>query len=154
MTSYLMDSLNMAVLQRTWRLRMWRWALRDLINTTLLRSRALDVLALEIPQSYPCSSNHQINYNCFNGPFAVSPFDCLYWDMHGLIFETSIWLLAIEDISGNVRWKMVLGRPSLGLSAFPRCNRGRWKFRLEPHTCSVSRCLKTLKLKYAIANRI
>ena len=39
-------------------------------------------------------SDHQIDYNCFNEPFAVSPCRSLYWDMHGLIFETSIWLLA------------------------------------------------------------
>ena len=39
-------------------------------------------------------SDHQVNYNCFNEPFAVSPCRGLYWDMHGLIFETSIWLLA------------------------------------------------------------
>ena len=39
-------------------------------------------------------NDHQINDNCFNEPFAVSPFKSLYWDMHGLIFETSIWLLA------------------------------------------------------------
>ena len=38
--------------------------------------------------------DHQIDYNCFNEPFAVSPCEDLYWDMHGLIFETSIWLLA------------------------------------------------------------
>ena len=38
--------------------------------------------------------DHQINYNCFNEPFAVSPYKSLYLDMHGLIFETSIWLLA------------------------------------------------------------
>ena len=30
----------------------------------------------------------------FNEPFAVSPYWGLYLDMHGLIFETSIWLLA------------------------------------------------------------
>ena len=30
----------------------------------------------------------------FNEPFAVSPYRSLYWDMHGLIFETSIWLPA------------------------------------------------------------
>ena len=36
----------------------------------------------------------QINDNCFNEPFAVSPNKSLYWDMHGLISETSIWLLA------------------------------------------------------------
>ena len=40
------------------------------------------------------TGEHQINYNCFNEPFAVSPCKDLYWDMHGLIFETSIWLLA------------------------------------------------------------
>ena len=39
-------------------------------------------------------NDHQINDNCFNEPFAVSPCKSLYWDMHGLIFETSIWLLA------------------------------------------------------------
>ena len=38
--------------------------------------------------------DHQMNYNCFNEPFAVLPYRSLYWDMHGLIFETSIWLLA------------------------------------------------------------
>ena len=38
--------------------------------------------------------DHQINYNCFNEPFAVVPYKNLHWDMHGLIFETSIWLLA------------------------------------------------------------
>ena len=30
-------------------------------------------------------SDHQINYNCFNEPFAVSPYKSLYLDMHGLI---------------------------------------------------------------------
>ena len=38
--------------------------------------------------------DHHVSYNCFNEPFAVSPCKDLYWDMHGLIFETSIWLLA------------------------------------------------------------
>ena len=37
---------------------------------------------------------HQINYNWFNEPYAVSQYRYLYLDMHGLIFETSIWLLA------------------------------------------------------------
>ena len=39
-------------------------------------------------------NDYQVHYNCFNEPFAVSPNESLYWDMHGLIFETSIWLLA------------------------------------------------------------
>ena len=53
-------------------------------------------------------NDHQINDNCFNEPFAVSPCKSLYWDMHGLIFETSIWLLAgstrllVVNQSGNL----------------------------------------------------
>jgi hypothetical protein len=35
-------------------------------------------------------SDYQRNDNCFNEPFAVSPYKGLYLDMHGLIFETSI----------------------------------------------------------------
>ena len=38
--------------------------------------------------------DHEVNYNCVNLPFAVSPYRSLYWDMHGLVFKTSIWLLA------------------------------------------------------------
>ena len=38
--------------------------------------------------------DHQKNYNCFTELFAVSPYKSLYLHMHGLIFETSIWLLA------------------------------------------------------------
>ena len=52
------------------------------------------VLALELPQLSTYWSDHQGNYNCFNEPFAVSPYKSLYWDMHGLVFKTSIWLLA------------------------------------------------------------
>ena len=61
-------------------------------------------------------SDHQINYNCFNEPFAVSPYRSLYWDMHGLIFETSIWLLA-----GSTRflWRNQRSRRDW----FARCNR-------------------------------
>ena len=33
---------------------------------------------------------YQINYCRFTEPFAVSQYTCLYLDMHGLIFETSI----------------------------------------------------------------
>ncbi len=33
---------------------------------------------------------YQINYNCFNEPFAVLLCSYLYLDMHGLVFETSI----------------------------------------------------------------
>ena len=44
--------------------------------------------------------DYQVHYNCFNEPFAVSQNERLYWDMHGLIFETSIWLLA-----GSTRYR-------------------------------------------------
>ena len=36
----------------------------------------------------------QRNHNWYNEPFAVSQNNNSDWDMHGLIFETSIWLLA------------------------------------------------------------
>ena len=62
-----------------------------------ISSRITTVIHVEV--------DHQINYNCFNEPFAVLPYRSLYWDMHGLIFETSIWLLAgstrfLRTISG------------------------------------------------------
>ena len=52
--------------------------------------------------------DYRINYNCFNEPFAVSPYKGLYLDMHGLIFETSIWLLA-----GSTRWLSIVMRVQL-----------------------------------------
>ena len=53
------------------------------------------VLAL-FSHSYPSTkADLQINYYWFNEPFAVSQVQsCLYLHVHGLIFETSIWLLA------------------------------------------------------------
>ena len=47
-----------------------------------ISSRITTVIQVEV--------DHQINYNCFNEPFAVSPYRSLDLDMHGLIFETSI----------------------------------------------------------------
>ena len=38
--------------------------------------------------------DHYLNYNCYNEPFTDSSYKDLFWHMHGLIFETSIWLLA------------------------------------------------------------
>ena len=38
--------------------------------------------------------DYQRNYNWYNEPFAVFKVKELYLDMHGLIFETSVWLLA------------------------------------------------------------
>ena len=49
------------------------------------------------------SRSNWIYYNWYNEPFAVSPKISLNSDMHGLIFETSIWLLA-----GSTRWKWVV----------------------------------------------
>ena len=48
------------------------------------------------------SNNDWAYYNWYNEPFAASPKISVNSDMHGLIFETSIWLLA-----GSTRWKAV-----------------------------------------------
>ncbi len=53
------------------------WKVWNLINTTIHKSGL-----------------YVINFNCFNEPFAVWPRKGSYWDMHGLILETSIWPLA------------------------------------------------------------
>ena len=44
-----------------------------------------------------------INCSWFNEPFAVSLYQSVYLDMHGLIFETSIWLLA-----GSTRYLLLI----------------------------------------------
>ena len=66
----------------------------NLINTGLPKSPLRACISSRITTGIQVVIDHQINYNCFNEPFAVSPCINLYWDMHGLIFETSIWLLA------------------------------------------------------------
>ena len=38
--------------------------------------------------------SYRVIYKCSNELFAVSSYKDLYLDLHGLIFETSIWLLA------------------------------------------------------------
>ena len=48
---------------------------------------APDVRSLVRPSIFACKNDHQINYNCFNEPSAVSPYKSLYRDMHGLIFH-------------------------------------------------------------------
>ena len=53
-------------------------------------------------------NDHQVNNNCFKEPFADSPIWNLFWDMHGLIFETSIWLLA-----GSTRFLTWTAKPTL-----------------------------------------
>ena len=62
--------------------------------TASKKSRFCACISSRITTVIQITSDHQINYNCFNEPFAVSTCKDLYWDMHGLIFETSIWLLA------------------------------------------------------------
>ena len=43
----------------------------------------MHVLALELPQFIHITIDYQVDYNCFNEPFAVSLCENLYWDMHG-----------------------------------------------------------------------
>ena len=79
---------------------------------TLSNDPLSHVLAL-FSHSYPSTKfDLQINYYWFNEPFAVSQVQsCLYLHVHGLIFETSIWLLA-----GSTRY---LSLSNLILSFFP-----------------------------------
>ena len=65
-----------------------------LINTSLRESGTPACISSRITTVIQVVRYHQINHNWFNEPFAVSQYSRLYLDMHGLIFETSIWLLA------------------------------------------------------------
>ena len=51
-------------------------------------------ISSRITTAVQVGSKDLINYGCCNEPFAASPFKGLCLDMHGLIFETSVWLLA------------------------------------------------------------
>lgn len=66
----------------------------NLINTALRESGLDACISSRITTVIQVVRYYQINYNWFNEPFAVSPYKDLYLDMHGLIFETSVWLLA------------------------------------------------------------
>ena len=66
-----------------------------LINTTLPRELGIDAcISSRITTGIQVVRDYQINYNWYNEPFAVFKVKELYLDMHGLIFETSVWLLA------------------------------------------------------------
>ena len=66
-----------------------------LINTTLPRESGIDAcISSRITTGIQVVRDYQINYNWYNEPFAVFKVKELYLDMHGLIFETSVWLLA------------------------------------------------------------
>ncbi len=62
----------------------------NLINTSLPKSGFLACISSRITTVIQVVRCYQINDNLYNEPFAVSPYNCLYLDMHGLIFETSI----------------------------------------------------------------
>ena len=66
-----------------------------LINTTLPRESGIDAcISSRITTGIQVVRDYQRNYNWYNEPFAVFKVKELYLDMHGLIFETSVWLLA------------------------------------------------------------
>ena len=62
----------------------------NLINTSLPESGFLACISSRITTVIQVVRYYQINDNLYNEPFAVSLYNCLYLDMHGLIFETSI----------------------------------------------------------------
>lgn len=61
------------------------------------------------------------NHSWFNEPFAVSPFEGLYLDMHGLISETSIWLLAGSTrlFTSSAKLRSNIALPELSLMVQP-----------------------------------
>lgn len=66
----------------------------DLINALVVSRSFGACISSRFSSVIHVGYQNQINYSCYNEPFAVSPTSGLYWDMHGLIFETSIWPLA------------------------------------------------------------
>ena len=75
-----------------------------LINTSLPRESGLFACissrittVIQVVREY-----NQINDNWFNEPFAVSQYKCLYLDMHGLIFETSIWYWQDQPVNYSI----------------------------------------------------
>ena len=62
----------------------------NLINTPLPKSGLVACISSRITTVIQVVRHYQINDNLYNEPFAVSLYNCLYLDMHGLIFETSI----------------------------------------------------------------
>ena len=70
---------------------------RDRIGFYLIMTRQMSFdarISSRITTGIRVVGEYQINYNWFNEPYAVSHYKCSYLDMHGLIFETSVWLLA------------------------------------------------------------
>ena len=61
-----------------------------LINTAIRESGLHACISPRITTVIQIVRDHQINYNCFNEPSAVSLYKYLYLDLHGLVFETSI----------------------------------------------------------------
>ena len=59
-----------------------------------LRSGSCACISSRITTVIHVSRSNWVYYNWYNEPFAASPKISLNSDMHGLIFETSIWLLA------------------------------------------------------------
>ena len=105
----------------------------NLINTSLPRESGLFACissrittVIQVVREY-----NQINDNWFNEPFAVSQYKCLYLDMHGLIFETSIWYW--QDQPVNYSQLSETERSSVQTPSRP-------SFVLFPSNPSSSRC--------------
>ena len=58
---------------------------------TIVVLALMHVLALDFPQLSKYWEYDLRNYRCCTEPFAVSPYYGMYLDMHGLIFETSVF---------------------------------------------------------------
>ena len=83
------------------------------IHSRCAKSGFCECISSRITTVIHIVSDHQINYNCFNEPFAVSPSKSLHLDMHGLILKQAYdyWqdqpgenVLATQYLEGLSRW--------------------------------------------------
>ena len=60
----------------------------------MLKNKLVACISSRITMDIHIEIKYRVIDKCYNELFAVSSYKDLYLDLHGLIFETSIWLLA------------------------------------------------------------
>ena len=114
---------------------------------------------------------NQVNYSCYNEPFAVSLFESLYLDMHGLIFEISTsvqagstrYLIDLRKVSYTVQQRLAADcRQSKGHSYTHNSLRVRTFTRVTLQTLRLvsyfllgtPRLVRSRLAGYSLANRL
>ena len=115
-----------------------------LINTTLPRKSGIDAcISSRITTGIQVVRDYQRNYNWYNEPFAVFKVKELYLDMHGLIFETSVWLLAESTrLLSRTQWLQGhCGAPVEETSMLPLSHAGQLIACQSSKCCPLQRAL-------------